>query len=154
MALRGLIVVFGLSRSFPLSLLALAVCGFVDLFAMNIRMTIVGFRQPDAAARPRQRGGDGLHLRIQPARRFESGLAAFLFGAIAVVGGGAITIALALFWLRVFPGTGSNVDRLTDLKPEREPPARQALSSAAYRASRTRTPVLRRTLTTASAFAQ
>jgi hypothetical protein len=40
-------VVFGLSRSFLLSLLALAVSGFVDMFSMNIRATTVALATPD-----------------------------------------------------------------------------------------------------------
>jgi hypothetical protein len=41
------IVVFGLSRSYPLSLLALGVSGFVDLYSMNIRSTTVALATPD-----------------------------------------------------------------------------------------------------------
>ena len=41
------IVVFGLSRSYPLSLAALGVSGFVDLYSMNIRSTTVALASPD-----------------------------------------------------------------------------------------------------------
>jgi hypothetical protein len=48
---------------------------------------------------------------------FESGLAAALLGAVpAVVAGGAVTIALALVWSRLFPPLAS-VDRLEELRP-------------------------------------
>ena len=48
-------VVFGLSKSFPLSLAALAVAGFVDMISVNIRSTIaiVAARTSCAAASPR-----------------------------------------------------------------------------------------------------
>ena len=41
------IVVFGLSRTFVVSLLALGVSGFVDLYSMNIRSTTVALATPD-----------------------------------------------------------------------------------------------------------
>lgn len=45
-------VVFGLSRSFPLSVAALVVAGFADMFSMNIRSMITG---SSCCARPRKR---------------------------------------------------------------------------------------------------
>jgi hypothetical protein len=39
--------VFGLSRSFVLSVVALAVSGFVDMISMNIRSTIVAIAVPE-----------------------------------------------------------------------------------------------------------
>ena len=52
---------------------------------------------------------------------FESGLAAALIGAVpAVVIGGAITIALALVWGRLFPPL-AQVDRLEDVRPVEVP---------------------------------
>jgi hypothetical protein len=48
---------------------------------------------------------------------FESGLAAFLVGTVpAVVGGGVITILLALTWGRLFPAL-AEVDRLEEIRP-------------------------------------
>jgi hypothetical protein len=47
---------------------------------------------------------------------FESGLAAFLVGTVpAVVGGGAITVLIALSWNRFFPAL-AQVDRMQDLR--------------------------------------
>ena len=46
------IVVFGVSRFYPLSLAALAVSGFVDLYSVNIRSTTVALASPN-----RLRGG-------------------------------------------------------------------------------------------------
>jgi MFS family permease len=111
------IIVFGLSRVYVISLLALAVGGFFDLYSMNIRSTIVALATPD-----RLRGRvNAIEMVFISASNelgaFESGLAAFLFGTVpAVVGGGAITIALALTWRRVFPKL-AEVDRLEQIRP-------------------------------------
>jgi MFS family permease len=111
------IIVFGLSRVYVISLLALAVGGFVDLYSMNIRSTIVALATPD-----RLRGRvNAIEMVFISASNelgaFESGLAAFLFGTVpAVVGGGAITIALAVTWRRVFPQL-AEVDRLEQIRP-------------------------------------
>ncbi len=66
-------VVFGLSRSLPLSLAALAVGGFVDMISVNVRATAVATRHPGRAARPGERGRDGLHQRLERAGRFRVG---------------------------------------------------------------------------------
>jgi MFS family permease len=111
------IIVFGLSRVYVISLLALAVGGFVDLYSMNIRSTIVALATPD-----RLRGRvNAIEMVFISASNelgaFESGLAAFLVGTVpAVVGGGAITIALAVTWRRVFPQL-AEVDRLEQIRP-------------------------------------
>jgi MFS family permease len=115
------IVVFGLSRVYLLSLLALAVGGFVDLYSMNIRSTTVALATPD---RLRGRVNAVEMVFISASNQlgaFESGLAAFLFGTIpAVVGGGALTLLIALGWRRAFPAL-AEVDRLEDLRPPGEP---------------------------------
>ena len=97
-------VVFGLSRVFLLSLIALAVSGFVDLYSMNIRSTTVALATPD-----RLRGRvNAIEIVFISASNqlgaFESGVAAFLFGTVpAVVGGGVITMVIAFGWRRIFP---------------------------------------------------
>ena len=110
-------VVFGLSRSFLLSLLALAVSGFVDMFSMYIRSTTVALAAPDAL-RGRVMAVEMVFISASnQLGAFESGLAAFLLGAVpAVVLGGALTIAIAIGWSRLFP-TLAGVDRLRDLQP-------------------------------------
>ena len=51
---------------------------------------------------------------------FESGLAASLVGTIpAVVGGGVMTMLIALSWARIFPAL-ADVDRLEQIRPESE----------------------------------
>lgn len=114
------IVVFGLSHSFWLSLLALGVSGFVDMFSMNIRSTTVALATPDRL-RGRVLAVEMVFISASnQLGAFESGLAAFLLGAVpAVVAGGAITIALAIGWGRLFPAL-AGVDRLQDVRPARE----------------------------------
>ncbi len=114
------IVVFGFSRSFVLSLLALAVSGFVDMFSMNIRSTTVALATPDHL-RGRVLAVEMVFISASnQLGAFESGLAAFLLGAVpAVVAGGALTIVIALSWSRLFPAL-AGVDRLRDLRPVEE----------------------------------
>jgi hypothetical protein len=111
------IIVFGLSRVYAISLLALGVGGFVDLFSMNIRSTTVALATPD---RLRGRVNAVEMVFISASNQlgaFESGLAAFLVGTIpAVVGGGAITILIAATWSRIFPAL-ADVDRLDQIRP-------------------------------------
>jgi MFS family permease len=111
------IVVFGLSRWYPLSLAALGVSGFVDLYSMNIRSTTVALATPD---RLRGRVNAVEMVFISASNQlgyFESGLAAFLVGTIpAVVGGGVMTMLIALSWRRFFPAL-ADVDRLETLRP-------------------------------------
>jgi hypothetical protein len=111
------IVVFGFSRSYPLSLVALGVSGFVDLYSMNIRSTTVALASPD---RLRGRVNAVEMVFISASNQlgyFESGLAAALVGTIpAVVGGGMMTMLIAISWGRLFPAL-AEVDRLESVTP-------------------------------------
>ncbi|HVW90570.1 MAG TPA: MFS transporter [Gaiellaceae bacterium] len=106
-------VVFGLSRSFWLSFAALAVSGFVDMFSMNIRSATAAFATPNEL-RGRVNAVEGVFIGASnELGAFESGAAAAIFGAVpAVVGGGVLTILLALVWPRVFPDL-SHLDELS-----------------------------------------
>ena len=110
-------VVFGLSRSFTLSLVALAISGFADMFSMYIRSTTVALATPDRL-RGRVLAVEMVFISASnQLGAFESGVAAFLFGAVpAVLAGGALTILIALSWSRLFPAL-AGVDRLRDLRP-------------------------------------
>ncbi len=116
-------IVFGLSRSFALSLAALAVSGFVDMFSMYIRSTTVALATPDRL-RGRVLAVEMVFISASnQLGAFESGMAAFLLGAVpAVVAGGAVTIVIALGWSRLFPAL-AGVDRLRDLKAVEVPAA-------------------------------
>ncbi len=97
-------VVFGLSTSFPLSLLALAVLGASDVLSMVVRSSLVQLQTPDAM-RGRVSAVNSLFVGTSnQLGEFESGVTATLFGTVpAVVLGGAGTIVVALLWSRLFP---------------------------------------------------
>ena len=125
------IVVFGLSRVFVISLLALVFSGFVDLYSMNIRSTTVALASPD---RLRGRVNAVEMVFISASNQlgaFESGLAAFLVGTVpAVIGGGIMTMLIAASWSRIFPAL-ADVNRLEDVKPPE--PADQEMELVAAR---------------------
>ncbi|HUA11682.1 MAG TPA: MFS transporter [Solirubrobacteraceae bacterium] len=110
-------VVFGLSRTFWLSLIALAGTGFADLFSMNIRGTTSALATPDEV-RGRVTAVEMVFISASnELGSFESGLAAFLVGAVpAVVAGGVITMALAVAWKRLFPDL-AKLDRISEVAP-------------------------------------
>jgi MFS family permease len=110
-------VVFGLSRSFVLSFVALAVGGFADMISMNIRATIVALATPDAL-RGRVNAVEMVFISASnELGAFESGAAAALVGAVpAVVIGGTLTIVAALVWPRLYPAM-ARIDRLESLHP-------------------------------------
>jgi MFS family permease len=113
-------VVFGLSRSFPLSFAALVVSGFVDMISMNIRSVITALATPDAL-RGRVNAVEMVFISASnELGAFESGVAAALVGAVpAVVVGGSLTILAALVWPRLFPQM-ARIDRLEQLRPAPE----------------------------------
>ena len=97
-------VVFGISTSFPLSLLALALLGAADVVSMVIRLSLAQIRTPDAM-RGRVSAVHSLFTGTSnQLGAFESGLAAALLGAVpAVLLGGVGTIAVAALWMALFP---------------------------------------------------
>jgi predicted MFS family arabinose efflux permease len=110
-------IVFGLSKSLPLSLAALAVTGFVDMISMNIRSTT------SALVTPRNLQGrvNAVEWVFIGASNelgaFESGVVASLIGTVgAVVAGGAAMIGIAAVWTKLFPAL-SRMGRLEDLRP-------------------------------------
>ncbi|WP_325457523.1 MFS transporter [Hyphomicrobium sp.] len=105
-------VVFALSRSVVLSLIALGVAGAADTISVVIRISLVQLSTPDAM---RGRVGAVNYLFINASNQlgeFESGMAAALLGAMpAAVVGGIGTIVVALLWMRLFPSL-RDVERL------------------------------------------
>ncbi len=97
-------VVFALSRTMALSLVALAVMGAADTVSVVIRTSLVQLRTPDDM---RGRVGAVNYLFINASNQlgeFESGVMAALIGTVpAAVAGGLGTIAVALLWMRLFP---------------------------------------------------
>jgi hypothetical protein len=114
-------VVFGLSRSFVLSLAALAVSGFADMISMNIRSTIVAMATPEELL-GRVNAVEMVFISASnELGAFESGAAAALIGAVpAVVAGGALTVGAALAWPLLFREL-DHVDRFETLRPEALP---------------------------------
>jgi MFS family permease len=110
-------IVFGLSKSMWLSLVALAVGGAVDLVSVVLRSTILPLVTPDAV-RGRVNAVEMVFISASnELGAFESGLAAALVGAApAVVIGGVATIAIAGIWWKLFPSL-ARVDRLDELRP-------------------------------------
>jgi MFS family permease len=111
-------IVFGLSKSLPLSLAALAATGFVDMISVNIRSTTVTLLTP-----PHLQGRvNAVEWVFVSASNelgaFESGAVARLIGTVpAVVAGGAAMIGIAATWTRLFPAL-ARMGRLEDLRPE------------------------------------
>jgi hypothetical protein len=98
-------IVFGLSRSLPLSVAALAVLGGADVVSVVIRSSLVQIRTPDAM-RGRVAAVNMLFIgSSNQLGEFESGTLAALVGAVpAVVIGGIGTLAVAAIWMALFPG--------------------------------------------------
>ncbi|WP_237478961.1 MFS transporter [Lichenibacterium dinghuense] len=95
---------FGLSTSFPLSLLALAVMGAADVLSMVVRSSLVQLQTPDNM-RGRVSAVNSMFVGTSnQLGEFESGLTATLFGTVpAVVIGGVGTVLVAILWSRLFP---------------------------------------------------
>ena len=98
-------VVFGVSTSFWLSMLALAVLGAADMVSVFVRHVLVQLETPDAM---RGRVGAVSSMFIGASNElgeFESGLTASWWGLKpAVMVGGLATLAVAALWARLFPG--------------------------------------------------
>jgi MFS family permease len=109
-------IVFGLSRSFELSFIALVLTGAFDMVSVIVRSTLVQLATPDEM-RGRVSAVNMLFIGASnEVGQFESGLTAQWFGAApAVVLGGAGTIAIVLAWNWLFPAL-RKVDKLTELK--------------------------------------
>lgn len=97
-------IIFGLSRSFMLSLLALAITGAADNISVVIRQTLMQAETPDAI-RGRVSAVNSIFIGASnQLGEFESGATAALFGAVgSVVMGGVGTVLVALLWFRGFP---------------------------------------------------
>jgi len=97
-------LVFGLSTSFWLSMLALAVSGAADMVSVVVRQTLVQLETPDTM-RGRVAAVNMLFIGASnQLGEFESGATAALMGPVAsVVVGGCGTILVAALWWRWFP---------------------------------------------------
>jgi MFS family permease len=105
-------IVFGLSHSIALSLIALMLTGAFDMVSVIVRSTLVQLTTPDEM-RGRVSAVNMLFIGASnEVGQFESGMTAQWFGAVpAVVLGGAGTIAIVLAWNWLFPSL-RGVDKL------------------------------------------
>lgn len=115
MIFGGSIVVFSLSETFWLSLLALGVYGGGDMVSVYIRQTLVQIATPDGM---RGRVSAVNSVAINASNElgdFRAGIMAGGIGSVAsVLVGGVVTIAVTALWWRLFPEI-RRVDRLDDL---------------------------------------
>jgi MFS family permease len=107
-------IVFGASRSFALSLVALAVVGASDMVSVVVRSSLVQLATPDAM-RGRVSAINMVFIAASnELGEFESGLTAQWFGAVpSVILGGVGTLVVVAIWVWRFPALG-RVDRLLD----------------------------------------
>jgi MFS family permease len=107
-------IIFGLSRSLVLSLIALAFIGATDMVSIVIRGTLIQLGTPDEM-RGRVNAVDMLFIGVSnELGQFESGLTAQWFGTVpAVVLGGIGTLVVIAIWAWQFPELRKS-DRLTD----------------------------------------
>jgi predicted MFS family arabinose efflux permease len=107
-------VVFALSRSYLLSLAALALLGAADMVSVFVRHLLVQLETPDAM---RGRVGAVNSMFIGASNElgeFESGLTAAWWGLVpAVLVGGLATLLVAAVWSRWFPEL-TRMDRFRD----------------------------------------
>jgi MFS family permease len=117
-------VVFGLSRSLPLSLAALMVVGASDMVSVVIRSSMLQLATP-SSMRGRVSAVNSLFVGASnELGEFESGLTAQWWGAVrAVVAGGLGALAITGIWSVLFPSLRA-IDHLTEeslLHVEEEP---------------------------------
>lgn len=105
-------LVFGLSTSFWLSLIVLALSGAADMISVVIRQTLVQLETPDAM-RGRVSAVNSVFIGASnQLGEFESGATAALIGPVgSVVLGGVGTLLVAGLWMRLFPALAQR-DRL------------------------------------------
>jgi len=97
-------LVFGISKSFPLTLAALVVLGAADQVSVYVRHLLVQLTTPDAI-RGRVSAVNAVFIGASnELGEFESGVTAAWFGTVpAVLVGGAVTMAVAGLWSWLFP---------------------------------------------------
>ena len=107
-------LVFGLSTSFVLSLLALAVSGGADMVSVVVRQTLMQIETPNAM-RGRVSAVNSVFIGASnQLGEFESGATAALLGPVgSVVAGGVCTLLVAGWWFKGFPALARR-DRMTE----------------------------------------
>ncbi|HTZ74029.1 MAG TPA: MFS transporter [Candidatus Aquilonibacter sp.] len=113
-------ILFGLSRSLALSLVALFLVGATDMVSVIVRSTLLQVATPDEM-RGRVSAVDMIFVGASnELGQFESGLTANLFGTVpAVVLGGIGTLLVTALWAWAFPGL-RKADSLTNATEREE----------------------------------
>jgi MFS family permease len=108
-------IVFGLSETFAISLLALAAAGAGDMVSVYVRQILIQLETPDEI-RGRVSAVNAVFIGASnELGEFESGVTASWWGIVpAVVVGGCATLAVTALWTRLFP-----MLRTMDRFPER-----------------------------------
>ena len=114
-----LTIVFGLSRSFTLSLVTLALLGASDMVSVIVRHTLIQLSTPDEM-RGRVSAVNMVFIGASnEVGQFESGITAQWFGTVpAVVIGGVGTLIVVALWAVLFPRLRA-VDELVKPQPAR-----------------------------------
>ena len=122
-----LTIIFGISRNFIVSLVALIMLGSCDMISVIVRQTLVQIATPDEM-RGRVSAVSGIFIGASnELGGFESGVTAQWFGTVpAVVLGGIGTIVVVLLWSRLFP----ELRRADRLVPEPAPTSDAVEASA------------------------
>ena len=122
-------IVFGVSRSFTVSLVALTLLGAGDMVSVYIRHLLVQLQTPDDI-RGRVSAVSAVFIGASnELGEFESGVTAAWWGTVpAVIVGGCATLVVALVWMRRFPEL-SKLDRFPP--PEQAAPPPKGAASAA-----------------------
>jgi MFS family permease len=108
-------IVFGLSRSFPLSLAALVVLGASDMVSVVVRSTVVQLRTPHEMRGRVSAVNMMFIVSSSELGEFESGVTAAWLGAVpAVVLGGVGTLAVVAIYTLLFSELRA-VDRLDEV---------------------------------------
>jgi MFS family permease len=121
-------VLFGVSRSFPLSLAALVLLGVGDMVSVYIRQVLIQLETPDAIRGRVSAVGSMFVGASNELGEFESGLTARWLGLVpAVVLGGVVTLLVVGSYLKLFPELRV-MDRFRRKTPAsaREAPAQEA----------------------------
>jgi len=115
-------IVFGISRSMTVSLIALLLVGATDMVSVVVRGTLVQVATPDEV-RGRVNAVDMIFIGASnELGEFESGLTAHWFGTVtAVVVGGAATWLVVALWTWSFPDL-RNAGRLVHVPPQQSQP--------------------------------
>jgi MFS family permease len=127
-------VVFGISRSLPLSLLALVLLGSGDMVSVYIRQVLIQLETPDAIRGRVSAVGSMFVGASNELGEFESGLTARWFGLVrAVVLGGVVTLGVVGAYLRLFPELRV-MDRFRRRAPDSVGAAQEAMAASAREA--------------------